>query len=126
MTKKKPESPTAEVCDDGGVWVHKAGRPSIYLTFEEVQAVLAVAPLVKGTKVVVHKIGAVPDHIRHSGSMKDILTWLSRNGATNNKELVAACHQLRPSVPIFQRVPDLDGRVKKAADILGLFRSRRK
>lgn len=66
----------------------------------------------------------LPDAVKATGSMKELLHWLVEEGkVATADDLVAQCIALKDQVPILGKVPDVDQRVRRAVEVLGLFAS---
>lgn len=63
----------------------------------------------------------LPDAIKNTSSMRDLLTYLADNGCKDIETMVATCISLKATVPILGKVPDVDTRVRRATEVLGLF-----
>jgi hypothetical protein len=61
------------------------------------------------------------DAIQGTSSMRDLLTYLAENGVKTVDDLVAQCQHYKAQVPILGKVSDVDQRVRRAAEVLGLF-----
>ncbi len=63
----------------------------------------------------------LPDNIKNTNSMRDLLTYLSEHGVDSVDAMVAACVVLKKDVPILSKVPNVEERVRRALDVLALF-----
>lgn len=63
----------------------------------------------------------LPDNIKNTNSMRDLLTYLSEHGVDSVDAMVAACTVLKKDVPILSKVPNVEDRVRRALDVLALF-----
>lgn len=56
-----------------------------------------------------------------ANKLRDVLIYLLEHGNCQTADsLVSACKDLKDSVPVLQRVADLDDRVRRAAEVLGV------
>jgi len=84
----------------------------------------AETPKTKGKKAAPAAAMELPDNIKTTGSMKELLTYMVEQGGVKNADdLVAQCTALREVVPVLTKVPDVDARVRRAVEVLGLFAS---
>lgn len=105
-----PANPTQASADDaGGALVQPVG--------------VGAAPTTAATKepatggVVV----ALPDNIKNTASMRDLLTYLAEHGVGSMDAMVATCMSIQKDVPILAKVPKVDERVRRACEVLQLF-----
>lgn len=63
----------------------------------------------------------LPESVKNASSMREILTYFADNGVTDVDTMIKACTAVRGQVAILQKVPDVDSRVRRAAEVLGLF-----
>ncbi len=63
----------------------------------------------------------LPDNIKNTNSMRDLLTYLAEHGVDSADAMVATCTVLKKDVPILSKVPNVDERVRRALDVLALF-----
>jgi hypothetical protein len=63
----------------------------------------------------------LPDNIKNTNSMRDLLTYLADHGVDSADAMVATCTVLKKDVPILSKVPNVDERVRRALDVLNLF-----
>lgn len=63
----------------------------------------------------------LPDHIKNTNSMRDLLTYLAEHGVDSADAMVATCTVLKKEVPILSKVPNVEDRVRRALDVLALF-----
>lgn len=63
----------------------------------------------------------LPDNVRNTTSMRDLLTYLSEHGVDSIDAMVATCQVLQKDVPILSKVPKLDERVRRACEVIQLF-----
>jgi hypothetical protein len=110
-TKAKPE-PESQVEATGGTAQPAAEAPKTEAkkTKKLDQPVMSIAV-------------ELPDNIRNTGTMRELLTYLVDKGGVPTVELlVTTCEALKDSVPILGKVPDVRGRIVKAAEVLNLFK----
>lgn len=79
------------------------------------------APAEKAAPVDVGGQPGLPDHIRGTNSMRDLLTYLVEHGADSADAVVASCVALKKEVPILTKVPNVEDRVRRALEVLDLF-----
>ena len=63
----------------------------------------------------------LPDEVKNTSSMRDLLNYLAEHGVKDADTMVATCTAMKASVPILSKVPDVDARVRRAVEVLGLF-----
>ena len=63
----------------------------------------------------------LPDNIKNTNSMRDLLTYLSEHGVDSADAMVATCQVLKKDVPILSKVPNVDERVRRALEVLALY-----
>lgn len=63
----------------------------------------------------------LPENIKNTNSMRDLLTYLAEHGVDSADAMVATCTVLKKDVPILSKVPNVDERVRRALDVLALF-----
>lgn len=66
-------------------------------------------------------VSGLPDAVRNTTSMRDLLTYLAEHGVDSMDAMVAACVTLQKDVPILAKVPKVDERVRRACEVLQLF-----
>lgn len=66
-------------------------------------------------------VTGLPDAVRNTTSMRDLLTYLAEHGVDSMDAMVAACVTLQKDVPILAKVPKVDERVRRACEVLQLF-----
>ena len=63
----------------------------------------------------------LPDEVINTSSMRELLSYLADNGVTTVDQMVEECLALKTTVPILGKIPDVDSRVRRASEVLGLF-----
>jgi hypothetical protein len=63
----------------------------------------------------------LPDNIKQTGSMKELLYYMVEHGVANVDQLVEQCKALHQVVPVLSKVPDVDTRIRRAVEVLNLF-----
>lgn len=64
--------------------------------------------------------GLLPEELRKTDKLRDVLTWAFENGARTTADIVAKCKEVTPHIPLLARVSNLEDRVKRAVIVLGL------
>lgn len=104
----------------------QAGQPASAQTAEPAAQAAQPAAAVVATKPASKPASAVglpelPDTVKGTSSMRDLLTYLSEHGVGSVDAMVDACKALKDVVPILGKVPDVEQRVRRAVEVLGLF-----
>lgn len=66
-------------------------------------------------------VSGLPDNVRNTTSMRDLLTYLAEHGVDSMDAMVATCVTIQKEVPILAKVPKVDERVRRACEVLQLF-----
>jgi hypothetical protein len=60
----------------------------------------------------------VPDELKAAKKLKDVLNWIIDQGISDKEEIKAKCAELRPHVPVLQRISDIDSRVERTLEVM--------